>query len=92
MALPLQVKIEIFWRLYPNGSVIVQPPEEASDGIAATCLLYSDRADRTNSLIAEARAERTAVLPEDRENDIYNAVRDAALSEALSSALNDVFT
>ena len=86
-------KIKAFWERYPNGSIIVNLPEknEAGDGITATCLLYSDRGDIPNSLIAEARAERLTVLPEDNTEDIYEAVRNAALSEAFSIAVNGIF-
>lgn len=91
--LPLSVKIEIFWELYPNGSISINPPErnETGDGISTSCLLYGDRGDIPNSLISKAHAERSAVLPEDNAEDIYAAARDAALSEALSAAVNGIF-
>lgn len=86
-------KIKAFWELYPNGSISNKLPEknEAGDGIIATCLLYSDRRNIPDSLIVQTHAERSAVLPEDNTDDIYEAVYDAALSEALSIALNGIF-
>lgn len=86
-------KIKAFWEHYPNGSIIVNLPEKnkLGDGITTTRLLYSDRENIPNSLIAKACAERLSVLPEDNTEDIYEAARDAALSEALSIAVNGIF-
>lgn len=91
--LPLTMKIEIFWELYPNGSIIIKPPErnKTGDGVSTSCLLYSDREDIPNSPISKARAERSALLPEDNAEDIYTAVRDAAISEALSAVVDSIF-
>lgn len=91
--LPLTMKIEIFWELYPNGSISIKPPErnETGDGISTSCLLYSDRGDIPNSLISKAQAERSAILPEDISEDIYTAARDAALSAALETVIKCVF-
>lgn len=92
ITLPLPMKIEIFWELYPNGSIIVKPPErsEKGNGISTSCLLYSERGD-INSLISKVHAERSSVLSEDTVDDIYTAARDAALSEAISAAVNGIF-
>lgn len=91
--LPLPLKIEIFWELYPNGSISINPPErnETGDGISTSCLLYGDRENIHNSLIVKTNAERSAVLPEDSSEDIYAAARDAALSEALSAVVDSIF-
>ncbi len=85
-------KIKAFWKLYPNGSIINKLPEknESGDGIIATCLLYSNRRDIPNSLIAQAHAERLRGLPNAEGEDYYNAARDAALSEALNIAINGI--
>ena len=86
-------KIKAFWKLYPNGSIINKLPEknETGDGIIATCLLYSDRANIPDSLIVKTHAERLRILPNNNGEDYYNAARDAALSEALSIAIKDIF-
>ena len=86
-------KIKAFWKLYPNGSIINKLPEKnkTGDGIIATCLLYSDRRDIPNSLIVQTHAERLCGLAEETGEDYYNAARDAALSEALTIAVNDTF-
>lgn len=91
--LPLPLKIEIFWELYPNGSISINPPErnETRDEISTSCLLYSDRRDIPNSLISKAQAERSAIIPEDTSEDIYTAARDAAISEALSAVVDSIF-
>ena len=91
--LPLPVKIEIFWKLYPNGTIANKLPEKnkTGDGIIATCLLYSDRAHIPDSLIAKAQVEKLRVLSENNGEDYYNAAHDAVLSEALSIAINDIF-
>lgn len=91
--LPLPLKIEIFWELYPNGSISINPPErnETGDGISTSCLLYSDRGNIPDSLIVTTNAERSAVLPEDFSEDIYTAARDAALSAALETVIKCVF-
>lgn len=86
-------KIKAFWEQYPDGSIINKLPEKSKsgDGIIATCLLYSDRGDIPNSLIAKAHAERSFVFHNDNTEDICEAARDAALSEALSIAVNGFF-
>lgn len=91
--LPLSVKIEIFWELYPNGSISINPPErnETGDGISTSCLLYSDRENIPDSLIVTTNAERSTILPEDTSDDIYSAARDAAISKALSVVVNCIF-
>lgn len=91
--LPLTMKIEIFWKLYPNGSIIIKLPErnETGDGVSTSCLLYSDRGNIPDSLIVTTNAERLALLPEDNAEDIYTAVRDAAISEALSAVVDSIF-
>ena len=91
--LPLPVKIEIFWKLYPNGTIANKLPEinKTGDGIIATCLLYSDRAHIPDSLIAKAQVEKLRTLPDNNGEDYYNAAHDAVLSKALSIAINDIF-
>lgn len=91
--LPLVVKIEIFWKLYPDGAISNKLPvkNKTGDGIIATCLLYSDRRNIPDSLIVKACAERARILPEGNGEDYYNAAHDAALSEALSIAINGIF-
>lgn len=90
--LPLIVKIEIFWKLYPNGAIANKLPEKnkTGDGIIATCLLYSDRAHIPDSLIAKAQVEKLRTLPDNGE-DYYNVAHDAVLSKALSIVINDIF-
>lgn len=91
--LPLIVKIEIFWKLYPDGSIINKLPEknETGDGIIATCLLYSDRSHIPDSLIAKAQVEKLRTPPDNNGEDYYNAAHDAVLSEALSIVINGIF-
>ena len=91
--LPLPFKIEIFWKLYPNGAIANKLPEknETGDGIIATCLLYSDRAHMPDSLIAKAQVEKLRTLQDNNGEDYYNAAHDVVLSKALSIVINDVF-
>ena len=91
--IPLPVKIEIFWKLCPDGSILNKLPEknETGDGIIATCLLYSDRVHIPDSLIVKSCAERLRSFQDDTGEDYYNAAQDAALSDALSAAINDIF-
>lgn len=85
-------KIKAFWERYPNGSIVNKLPEknESGDGIIATCLLYSDRTKIPDSLIVKTHAERLRTLSNNNCVDYYNAARDAALSKALSIAINDI--
>lgn len=89
--LPKAAKIEFFWRLYPNGAIITPLPTKdiTGEGIFASCQIYSDRADREHSLIADVYSRRASITQEDlSENtiDIYAAAQADAVSRALAMA------
>lgn len=89
--LPRVAKIEMFWKLYPNGSIITPLPQKDAlgEGIVGFCRVYGDRADMEHSLLGEGYSRRTIVSQQDineNEVDIYAAVYAESVSKALATA------